>query len=40
MNLTKQQIWILVGLGGLLATAFLTSFVIKKRKKKKIMSEG
>lgn len=40
MNLTKQQIWILVGVGGLLATALLTSFVVRKRKKKKIMSVG
>ena len=38
MGLSKQQIWILVGVGGLLATALLTSFVIKKRKKKKIVS--
>ena len=38
MNLTKQQIWILVGVGGLLATALLTSLLIKKRKKKKIMN--
>lgn len=40
INLKKEQIWILIGVGGLLATALLTSFVIKKRKKKKIMSVG
>jgi hypothetical protein len=42
--LTKQQIWIFAGIGGVLATALIVGLVVrrkrKNRKNNKIMSEG
>ena len=44
MALTKQQIWIFAGIGGVLATALIVGLVVrrkrKNRKNNKIMSEG
>jgi hypothetical protein len=42
--LTKQQIWIIAGIGGVLATAFVVGLVVRRKRKNKvnnkIMSEG
>jgi len=42
--LTKQQIWIIAGVGGVLATALIVGLVVRKKRKNrtnnKIMSEG
>jgi hypothetical protein len=42
--LTKQQIWIIAGVGGFLATALIVGLVVRKKRKNrtnnKIMSEG
>ena len=44
MALTKQQIWIIAGVGGVLATALIVGLVVRKKRKNrtnnKIMSEG
>lgn len=44
MALTKQQIWIIAGVGGFLATALIVGLVVRKKRKNrtnnKIMSEG
>jgi len=42
--LTKQQIWIIAGVGGVLATALIVGLVVRRKRKNrtnnKIMSEG
>jgi hypothetical protein len=42
--LTKQQIWIIAGIGGVLATALVVGLVVRRKRKNKvnnkIMSEG
>lgn len=44
MALTKQQIWIIAGVGGVLATALIVGLVVRRKRKNrtnnKIMSEG
>ena len=44
MPLTKKQIWIIAGVGGVLATALVVGLVVRRKRKnnvnKKIMSEG